>query len=641
MKKTEQLVQIPHSTMYLPRIEMTMNEIKRAFNGHVPLSVLKIYLINFNDAQSYYKNRKFPCTLTEVIPRFVTQHTDDAEVWNDIEKFSKGQTDLIDLSVKYGLYYKNIHRAFKACFPNQNVDELWKQHKKHIQKRTSLKIYGYKNSALNPNVKAKKDRTMKKRYGVTNIMQSQIGVKRLQKTMQERYNVKFAWDPNSKRVEEKFRQRVFNLLVTDDKWKKVLKQIAQHNDYSFSDHIFDEQCLDLHHRDFILQDKITNSVDKLLRYYRDTIGEPIRYPENVFFTLFANDRNKLFGRSWLRYYHQKNLIRVSDINQLGGQSKYETFIVQYLLSHHIHFEANKRTILDGLEIDFYFPEKKIGLEINPNSTHNSNQFAIDSRRVIYNDPNQIKSRMYHYHKYQLAKEKGITLIQWFGPDLTEPTLRQISLPRLLSMINGYDQKIYARKVTIERTLDNKQARHFLATYHSQGASNANEYWKFSYHDRILAIASFKIAHNQAELKRLCFKPGLQIVGGLSKLINHFFKVHPEIIKITSFSDNNLGSGNGYKKAGASFIGETGPSLRYISWSNPTDSYSWALAAPWSATNKNGILFKASNEKQFHNQTEIEKYIEIELPHRTDPHTGYDRIYTAGSKKWEFERRNFD
>ena len=48
----------------------------------------------------------------------------------------------------------------------------------------------------------------------------------------------------------------------------------------------------------------------------------------------------------------------------------------------------------------------------------------------------------------------------------------------------------------------------------------------------------------------------------------------------TFSDNDLGDGHGYEKAGAKMIGETGPSLRFVSWTDPLDTYSWQIATKW-------------------------------------------------------------
>lgn len=111
------------------------------------------------------------------------------------------------------------------------------------------------------------------------------------------------------------------------------------------------------------------------------------------------------------------------------------------------------------------------------------------------------------------------------------------------------------------------------------------------------------------------------------------------MNIKTFSDNDLGDGNGYKQAGAEFIGETGPSLKFVSWSDPTDTYSWQIATTWGA--KSGVVAKLSGNRTFETRSEIEKYIELEMPHRTDEKYGYDRIYTSGSKRWQFTRQTFN
>lgn len=154
-------------------------------------------------------------------------------------------------------------------------------------------------------------------------------------------------------------------------------------------------------------------------------------------------------------------------------------------------------------------------------------------------------------------------------------------------------------------------------------------------DELVAAASFVWKGDEAELKRLCFAPSIQILGGVSKLITNFFREHPETRTVMTFSDNDLGDGHGYEKAGAQLIGETGPSLRFVSWSDPLDTYSWQIATKWGA--KSGVVAKLSNHRAFATQAEIEKYIETEMPHRTDTKCGYDRIYTSGSKKWLFTR----
>lgn len=78
---------------------------------------------------------------------------------------------------------------------------------------------------------------------------------------------------------------------------------------------------------------------------------------------------------------------------------------------------------------------------------------------------------------------------------------------------------------------------------------------------------------ESELKRLCVKPDVQIVGLTSKIIARFFKDY-DVEELYSYSDNNLGNGLSYQKAGGILVKETGPALLFSSWTDPTDVYSW-------------------------------------------------------------------
>ena len=102
--------------------------------------------------------------------------------------------------------------------------------------------------------------------------------------------------------------------------------------------------------------------------------------------------------------------------------------------------------------------------------------------------------------------------------------------------------------------------------------------------------------------------------------------------ITSYSDNNYGDGNGYASAGAEFVKETGPSLVFVSTSNPLDTYSWQIATPWSA--KSGVIAKDNGGEYGGN---VDEYVENHLTHFSFNDTATTEIYTAGSKLWKFTR----
>ena len=525
MKKTEELTKLPNTTMYFPKVELTLDEITRLYTvGHVRPEWLRTVVTNQADVEVILSQKPKRLSKAKAMEAFVNEYREHSELLVDIEAYSRGELDSIDLSVKYGLYYKDLKKVFASCF-EQDIEPLWKTHKKSAQKKTSQKLYGTDHPALNEEVRAKQKQTMLTRYGVEHNMQSEELREKHKQSMLETYGVAYAFE----------------------------------------------------------------------------LGKP------------KKPRTQTEG---------KDKIPVD----------YERLVMSQLDASSITYKRNDRTILDGLELDFYLPEFDLGIECNPNQTHNSNLYATDSRRVMFG---RIKGKTDHFDKYQKAKDAGITLIQWWEQDLEPTTFLKTTWPRLLARLFGGKRKIGARQVTVKPVKDAKPVRAFIDEHHARGNAKAKEYWGFYADDELIAAASFVWKDKEAELKRLCFAPTVQILGGISKLVKNFFREHPETQTVMTFSDNDLGDGHGYEKAGAKLIGETGPSLRFVSWADPLDTYSWQIATKWGA--KSGVVAKLSNHRAFATQADIEKYIETEMPHRTDTKCGYDRIYTSGSKKWLFTR----
>lgn len=525
MKKTEELTKLPNTTMYFPKVELTLNEIERLYCvGHVRPEWLRTVVTNQADVEFILSQKLKRLSKAKALEGFIANHRDDQDLWTDIEAYSRGELDSIDLSVKYGLYYKDLKKVFASCF-EQDIEPLWKAHKKSAQKKTSRKLYGTDHPSLNKDVREKQKQTMLARYGVEHNMQSKELREKHKQSMLETYGVAYAFE----------------------------------------------------------------------------LGKPKRQRTRT---------------------EAKAKVLVDS----------ERLVMAQLDASNITYKRNDRTVLDGLEVDFYLPEFKLGIECNPSQTHNSNLYATDSRRVMFG---HVKEKTYHFDKYQKAKNAGITLIQWWEQDLEPTTFLKTTWPRLLARLFGGKRKIGARQVIVKPVKNTQQVRAFIDEHHARGNARAKEYWGFYYNNELIAAASFVWKGTQAELKRLCFAPEIQILGGISKLMTNFFRGHPETQIVMTFSDNDLGDGHGYEKAGARLIGETGPSLRFVSWSDSSDTYSWQIATKWGA--KSGVVAKLSNHRAFATQADIEKYIETEMPHRTDTKCGYDRIYTSGSKKWLFTR----
>lgn len=330
MKKTEELTKLPNTTMYFPKVELTPDEIIRLYTvGHVRPEWLRTVVINQNDVEAILSQKPKRLSKAKAMEAFINEHQEQSELWADIEAYSRGELDRIDLSVKYGLDYKDLKKVFTACF-ERDIEPLWKAHKKSAQKKTSQKLYGTDHPSLNEAVRAKQKQTMLERYGVEHNMQSKELREKHKQSMLETYGVAYAFE----------------------------------------------------------------------------LGKP------------KKPRTQTEG---------KDKIPVD----------YERLVMSQLDASSITYKRNDRTILDGLELDFYLPEFDLGIECNPNQTHNSNLYATDSRRVMFG---HIKGKTYHFDKYQKAKDAGITLIQWWEQDLEPTTFLKTTWPRLLARLFGGNVK---------------------------------------------------------------------------------------------------------------------------------------------------------------------------------------------------------
>ena len=614
MKKTSNIIKLNGTSNYFPQIEASIEDLLPMYlYGFVTPSTLKALVVDesvVDTLVSEYKSKRSNSkeAYQENILRWSEKKN---EVQKDLDEYLIGNLDRIDIMVKYGLDYKKLKSFFSDVLGLNSVKD-WSKRKSISQKNTTVGLYGVEHTAQLPDVQKKRLETTRERYSVDNVMELSEFKDKLKETMLSKYGVEHNFQLSD--PVKTWRKSTYNTLTADDDWKKVLSK------YGNDSEIF-LQNLPLSRRDFVISTLSNDHVANLIKLWNDEYGV-MEFPDNQLFKLPID-----FSTPWLKYYHQKGLLKVPDVYLEETVSKYETMLEHKLNELNVSYIRNHRKLLDGLEVDFYLPEQGLAIEVNPSSTHNSNMFAKNSNRCYLN---RSKDKTYHYEKYRLCKDNGVELIQLFEYDLEPIRFNSIIWPRLVQKILGYDIKLYARKVVIEE-ISTKTARSFLENYHTQGYIASKVKYGMCYNGDLVAVATFGDNRGSVELKRLCFKPGIQVIGGLSKFIKRYFKDFDDDV-ITSYSDNNYGDGNGYASAGAEFVKETGPSLVFISPSNPLDTYSWQIATPWSA--KSGVIAKDNGGEYGGN---VDEYIEKHLTHRMDDKKGYDRIYTAGSKLWKFTR----
>jgi hypothetical protein len=260
---------------------------------------------------------------------------------------------------------------------------------------------------------------------------------------------------------------------------------------------------------------------------------------------------------------------------------------------------NDRDILDGQEIDIYCPNHKIAIEYHGMYYHS------------YAHKESKKQRYKHHAKADLAIAKGITLIQIMESEWKH---KPHVVTAILRSKFGDTKRIYARQCTVS-VIDRKLADSFISEYHIQGSRHATVNIGIFYGDDLMSCMTFsrkqKAGPNDYELIRLCSRSGYTVVGGSSKMLNHF-AINFKPSSVFTFADRRYSVGNVYTKMGLSMLGVTDPGYGY------TKSGKWYSRQKFQKHKLHNVLENYDPES-----TESENMF----------FNGYRRIWDAGH--WRF------
>ena len=625
MIRTDDLVKMPNTTNYFNRVILTEDEFRCLYQlGHASPSWLQLVVINLSElAWIMMEERPQRIAAFDIL---VDKWSEDIDtVMADLILFSEGKIDRLDLSIKYGIFHKKCRSLFEAVLGDDvDVAGFWKQHKKHKQQETTITKYGVTHSAFHPDVKAKRVATNIERYGVENPMSNLDVQEEFRKNLLETHGVEYAFMLDG--AAQRWRELLFDTLVSDPRWCDVLVHFVGDDELS-SDVFID--TLPVIRRDFIVSDLKNANVENLLSAWVTIHGQPLMYPENSLFKM-----NFTFSSSWLQHYSNLGLVEAPAEYLNANSSLIERDMEYFLRSLGVIPTINNRSLLSGLEIDFYLPDLKVGIEISPNTTHNSNCYAIGSRRVMYDS---IKCKTYHYDKYKLSTNVGIHLIQLFDYDLKEPIYSTVTKPKLKALILGY-RDLNVDALNIHPSTNMSRSKRFLEKYDRFGSVGSTDRWDVTIDDDLIGVVSFTPSdHNEVTMQKICLLPDVNISDIIPLAIGAYIKANPQIDTVFCTSDNSESSGEEYVSIGATLIKDLHGVERFVSHSNGSDSYSWEVSSPRSGSS--GTVYRDAISKGLtppQSRDDILKYVETELSHRLDDNKGYDRIFTAGSKLWVFK-----
>lgn len=245
-----------------------------------------------------------------------------------------------------------------------------------------------------------------------------------------------------------------------------------------------------------------------------------------------------------------NLLRDSNIEKnRQSYSDLEFSIKQFLTENNINYLHNDRTQLRPLELDFYLPDHKIGLEICG---------------LYWHRDREDKNKYHILNKYNLCLSKGIRLLTIFEDEIKNK--KKIVLSRLSYILKlSSVKKFHARKCQIKEIFP-REGIDFLNSHHIQGSGNNSIYLGAHYNNELISVMSFskpsiaKGSFNATwELNRFA------VSGNISGIANKMFKYflqNYEWKSIISYCDKRWNTGEVYAKLGFTKLKDSQPNYWY-------------------------------------------------------------------------------
>jgi hypothetical protein len=502
--------------------------------------------------------------------------------------------------LKYGVESPSMLNYIKIKNQNTNIEKygskfyMTTDEFKNKSKETMLLKYGVENSMYNSEIKNKLKETILKRYGVENSFQSEeiknnikeinlvkYGVEyysqtyefkdKFKKTMLERYGVEYYNNHDKIKETNLERYGVENYMSSNNfKEKSKITNLERYGVEYYNNHDkIKETNLERYgvenymtSNEFKEKSKITNlerygnefpTKSNILRKSNNTNCKDINYINyigNNISSYYCNKGHNFEIKSDNYHSRIKNNITLCTVCYPIGDQKSikEKELLEYIKSNYSGEIIS--SYRDGLEIDIYLPELKIGFEFNG----------------LYFHSNKFKDKNYHLNKTNHFKEKGIKIIHIWEDDYDNKfEIIKSQIKNILKINTG---KIFARKCFI-KVVNVKECKQFLDDNHIQGTVSSSIKIGLYFNDELVSLITFNNSEGRKKmelggwnLNRFCNKCGVNVVGGASKLLKYFMKNY-DVKRIVSYADKDWSVGDLYYTLGFTNVGGNGPDYKYI------------------------------------------------------------------------------
>lgn len=215
------------------------------------------------------------------------------------------------------------------------------------------------------------------------------------------------------------------------------------------------------------------------------------------------------------------------------------------------------TVLGGKELDIYVPERDVAIEFDGGYWHSDEV-----------NPN---------HDMQLSKTvaceaKGIRLIhifewEWLG--------RRRVCESMIRSALGMDNRVYARRCHVVEITPH-DAMTFLDANHIQGAVGSTLRLGLELDGELMSLMTFGNprfgSFDGAEMLRYCCRMGVEVVGGMSRLMSHAIRDYG-VHDVMAYCNRSKFTGRSYERIGFAHVRDTSPSYVWVNGQEVLSRYS--------------------------------------------------------------------
>ena len=466
--------------------------------------------------------------------------------------------------IKYGVDSPSKLKSIKSKSRKTNLERYGSEFYmsttefKEKSKKSNIKKYGTDNIMSLDFIKDKIKKTNLGRYGVENVFQSELIKDTIKDTNLERYGVSYYQSTN----EFLLRCKNTNLerygVDHPMKSKAIMDKFRDVNleRYGFESYMSTKE--------FKEKSRMTNlerygssipsqSEDLRIKYYNNCKDvNYIRYDDSKGESVYKCNLGHEFHICSDNYISRskENIPLCTICNPIGDSvSIKEKDLFEFIKS--VYSGEIVKSYRDGLEIDIYIPELKLGFEFNG----------------LYWHSNKYKNNKYHLNKTNHFKRLGIRIIHIWEDDWS--IKKDILKSQIKNWLGVSDRKIGARNCSVVNLEDNKVIREFLDDNHIQGWCFSDINLGLIHKDMLVGIMCFnkhegrkRLPDNEWCLSRYCNILNTNVIGGSSKVLSYFLgKFSPK--RIISYSDKSWSIGIMYEKLGFSINNESLPDYKYI------------------------------------------------------------------------------